>query len=121
MISNDEHNNSFYYKDKKNKLCDQDKINFEEILNFKLNIEKVFYESLSNEERNIILQNKLNQKIIKSVHVYIIDFAHASLNKNQNDEGFLLGIISLHRIMDKTIQRIKELYLSNTDVTNDTV
>ncbi|CRG94137.1 histone deacetylase 2, putative [Plasmodium gallinaceum] len=101
-------------KIKQEKNCNNERKNYEEIYNFKGEIEKLFEESLTNEEKNIYMDNKLNAKILKSADVYIIDFAHASLNKNEKDEGFLLGIISLHRILKKTIEKIKNFHLNKS-------
>ncbi|CRG99631.1 histone deacetylase 2, putative [Plasmodium relictum] len=98
---------------KQEKNYNNERKNYEEIYDFKEEIEKLFEESLTNEEKKIYMDNKLNTKILKSADVYIIDFAHASLNTNEKDEGFLLGIISLHRILKKTIEKIKNFHLNN--------
>ncbi|KJP87825.1 hypothetical protein AK88_02581 [Plasmodium fragile] len=95
------------HQDKSNKT---EKENHEDIFNFREKMQKIFEDSLTLEERDIYLQTKLNYKILKSANVYIIDFAHARLNNNQKDEGFLLGITSLIRIMKKTIKNIDTLY-----------
>ncbi|VUZ95206.1 histone deacetylase 2, putative [Plasmodium vivax] len=90
---------------------EREKEDHEDIFNFREKMQSIFEESLTPEERDTYMQTKLNCKILKSANVYIIDFAHASLNRNQIDEGFLLGITSLHRIMKKTIEKIQTLYL----------
>ncbi|GAW80503.1 histone deacetylase 2 [Plasmodium gonderi] len=101
-------------KEKKNK---EEKFNkwkdeyYEDIFNFKEKIQNIFEQSLTLEEKNIYMQSKLNSKILKSATIYIIDFAHANFNRNEKDDGFLLGITSLHRIMRKTIEKIQSLYL----------
>ncbi|ANQ07779.1 Histone deacetylase [Plasmodium coatneyi] len=90
----------------------KEKEDHEDIFNFREKMQKIFEDSLTLEERDIYMQKKLNYKILKSANIYIIDFAHASFNRNEKDEGFLLGITSLYRIMKKTIQRIEALYLA---------
>ncbi|EUD67490.1 hypothetical protein C922_02196 [Plasmodium inui San Antonio 1] len=94
--------------ERSNKTEKEDK---EDIFDFMEQMQSIFEDSLTSEERDIYMQTKLNSKILKSANIYIIDFAHASLNSNQKDEGFLLGITSLHRIMKKTIEKIQNLYL----------
>ncbi|GAB66012.1 histone deacetylase [Plasmodium cynomolgi strain B] len=94
-------------EERSNKMEKED---HEDIFNFREKMQSIFEDSLTSEERDIYMQSKLNCKILKSANVYIIDFAHASLNRNQKDEGFLLGITSLHRIMKKTIEKIETLY-----------
>ncbi|SBS87604.1 histone deacetylase [Plasmodium ovale curtisi] len=98
-------------KNKQEKYNKWEKTNYREILNFREKIQKIFEDSLTDKERSIYIGSKLNTKVLKSANVYIIDFAHASLNKKEKDTGFLLGITSLHRILKKTIERLQSVYL----------
>ncbi|CXI73669.1 histone deacetylase 2, putative [Plasmodium berghei] len=85
----------------------EEKKTYDEIFNFRDHIQKQFEESLTTEEKNVYMDSKLNANVLKSASVYIIDFAHASLDKKEQDHGFLLGITSLHRIIIKTIEKVK--------------
>ncbi|SCN61786.1 histone deacetylase 2, putative [Plasmodium chabaudi chabaudi] len=86
---------------------EEEKKTYEEIFNFRDHIQKQFEDSLTTEEKNVYMGSKLNTHILKSASVYIIDFAHASLDKKEQDQGFLLGITSLHRIIIKTMEKVK--------------
>ncbi|CAD2109342.1 histone deacetylase 2, putative [Plasmodium vinckei] len=86
---------------------EEEKKTYEEIFNFRDHIQKQFEDSLTAEEKNVYMGSKLNTNILKSASVYIIDFAHASLDKKEQDQGFLLGITSLHRIIIKTMEKVK--------------
>ncbi|CAD2097961.1 histone deacetylase 2, putative [Plasmodium vinckei brucechwatti] len=86
---------------------EEEKKTYEEIFNFRDHIQKQFEDSLTTEEKNVYMGSKLNTNVLKSASVYIIDFAHASLDKKEQDQGFLLGITSLHRIIIKTMEKVK--------------
>ncbi|KEG03380.1 histone deacetylase 2, putative [Plasmodium vinckei vinckei] len=86
---------------------EEEKKTYEEIFNFRDHIQKQFEDSLTTEEKNVYMGSKLNIHVLESASVYIIDFAHASLDKKEQDQGFLLGITSLHRIIIKTMEKVK--------------
>ncbi|ETB58135.1 hypothetical protein YYC_04208 [Plasmodium yoelii 17X] len=117
--SNDDNDNNFTFEQETDKsesskehddyYQEEEKKTYDEIFNFSDYIQKQFEESLTTEEKIAYMDSKLNANVLKSAGVYIIDFAHASLDKKEQDHGFLLGITSLHRIIIKTIEKVKAL------------